>query len=175
MPRQALNREVHSSDIPIEQKRDIERSPQEERAEGDISIANPDTLRAEYLDELKFMEEPVTIRIEPSSEENAAQFVLLCCNGKGCEVQLNGKWREFPGGWIPVGERLTIKRKYLEVLARAKIDRIETVMPEMGAPEAQMSVNRFKRFTRQANGFSVIKDENPRGAAWLDDVIRRNM
>lgn len=175
MPRQALKKEIHSSDLPIDQKRDIQHSPADERAEGDIAVADPALLKQEYLAELAFMEEPVTIRIAPGSEENAPQHILLCCNGKGCEVLLNGKWREFPGGWIPVNEELTIKRKYLEVLARAKIDRIETVKPEMGASDAEMAVNKIRRFTRPSNAFSVLEDKNPRGAAWLTEVIRRNM
>ncbi|MDE2020867.1 MAG: hypothetical protein KGJ13_11075 [Patescibacteria group bacterium] len=176
MPRQALNKELHSSDMPIEQKRDIRTSPQEERAKGDIAVADKDLLRKEYLDELKFMEEPVTIRIEPSAEENAAQSVLIACNGKGCEVMINDKWREFPGGWVPVGEVLTIKRKYLEVLARSKIDRIETVVPEIGASDAELHMGgKQRRFTRQSNAFSVLMDKNPRGPAWLSEVVRRNM
>lgn len=171
MPRTALN----SADLAIEQKRDIENSPEEERAEGDITIADEAMLKADYLAELAFMEEPVTIRIEPGSDENAPQHILLACNGKGCEVMLGGRWREMPGGWIPVGQQMTIKRKYLEVLARSKVDRIETVMPEMGAPDAQMSNNRIRRFTRQSNAFSVLEDKSPRGAAWLTEVVRRNM
>lgn len=176
MPRHALNKEAHSSDTKIEQKREITNSPAEERAEGDISVADEAVLNKNYLDELAFNEEPVTIRIEPGSEEHAPQHVMLCANGKGCEVLLNGKWRSFPGGWIPVGQVLTIKRKYLEVLARSKIDRIETVLPEPGSAEDKAgSGGTTKRFTRQSNAFSVLKDENPRGAAWLSDIIRRNM
>lgn len=176
MGRQALkNAENHSSDTAIDQKRDIEHSPAEERAEGDIVVANPETLKKAYADELAFMEEPVTIRIEPGSDENAPQHILLACNGKGCEVWIGGRWREMPGGWVPVGQQMTIKRKYLEVLARSKIDRIETVMPEMGAPEAEMGNNRIRRFTRQSNSFSVVSDKNARGADWLSEVIRRNM
>lgn len=176
MARQSLNKETHSSDTKIEQKREISKSPSDERDAGDIAVADSALFDKEYFDELAFNEEPVSIRIEPGSEEHAAQHVMLCCNGKGCEVYLNGRWRSFPGGWIPVGQVLTIKRKYVEVLARSKIDRIETVLPEPGSAEDKGgSGGSVKRFTRQSNSFSVLKDENPRGAAWLNEIIRRNM
>jgi hypothetical protein len=152
MPRQAIRKEIHSSETPIEQKRDVVKDPQAHRDEGDIVKGNPDALKKDYLDRLAFMEEAVTIRIEPGAEENAPQHVMLCVNGRGCEVLLNGKWKSFPGGWIPIGKVLTIKRKYVEVLARSKIDRIETIVPEPGSAEDKAgSGGRVKRFTRQSH------------------------
>lgn len=178
MPRTALNRkEVHSADMPIEQKRDIaaDASPAKEREIGDISIADPSVMHKDYLDELAFMEEPVTIRIERGSEEHAPQHVPLWCNGRGCELMINGKWVS-TSGWIPVDQELTVKRKYLEVLARAKIDKIETIVPEIGDGDAELkSGAKIRRATRQANSFSVIEDKNPRGHAWLTEIKRRNM
>jgi 5,10-methenyltetrahydrofolate synthetase len=38
-----------------------------------------------------------------------------------------------------VGETITIKRKYLEVLARSKIDRIETTLNQIGAQMSAFS------------------------------------
>lgn len=176
MPRQSLKKEVHSADLPIEQQRDIKNSPDQERDEGDIILVDPAVATKAYQDELAFMEEPVTIRIEPGSEEHAPMAVMLACNGKGCEVLIKGRWREYPGGWVPVGEVLTIKRKYLEILARSKITKIETVLPEPGSEEDKSgSGGRVKRITRQSNSFSVLKDESPRGNAWLTEIMRRNM
>jgi hypothetical protein len=174
MPRQALKRETHSDDTKIEQPRQIQN--QAEREEGEIILVDQSALKKEHAERLAFMEEPVTIRIEPGSEENAPQYVMLCVNGRGCEYLINGKWKTAVHGWISIGEVITIKRKYLEVLARSKIDRIETIVPEMGASEADLREGgKIRRFTRQNNAFSVLEDKNPRGAAWLTSVIRRNL
>lgn len=163
MGRQAL----HTSDIKIEQKDDIS-DRREDRA--------PEIVRAEqlpqkdYLDELAFNEEPVTIRLEPSAEKNAAAAVPFWVNGKGCEIFENGQWREII--YVPVGRVFTTKRKYVAVMAAAKYDTISTVHGEAGSSD--VIENRINRFTSAVAAFSVIEDKNPRGAAWLSELRRRN-
>src|SRR4051812_48246014 len=115
MGRQAVNATVHTDDIKIDQK-----SPLVEGADRAPEIVVADKpITNDYADALAFFEEPVTIIINPSTEKNAARHVPVWVNGKGCEVwnnQING-WFEM--AYIPVGQPLTIKRKYLEVLVRA--------------------------------------------------------
>lgn len=177
MGRKALQRETHSSETNIDQLSDLKPLAVAQREEGDIIRGDTGVHTKAYQDEMAFMEEPVTIRIEPGSEENSPTAMMLCVNGRGCECLMpSGKWRSYPGGWIPIGEILTIKRKYLEVLARSKIDRIETIVPDIGASEADLRAgSKIRRFTRQAHSFSVIKDANPRGADWLTSIIKRNL
>lgn len=164
MPRQ----ELHSSDIKIDQKPDLvgdilDRAPEVVRA--DASMANKD-----YLDELAFNDEPVTIRLEPNSGENAPTTIPIWVNGKGCEIYENGRWIEC--AYIPIGRVIVVKRKYLEVLVRAKLD---TVRTDIDNPESENPGNRIKRFTSAVSSFSIIEDRNPCGGAWLTELRRRNM
>jgi hypothetical protein len=160
-------RELKSDDTTIEQRR----MPADaaERDEGYVILVDPSVASEDYQAELAFNEEPVTIRLEPSSDENAIARFVVYVNGKGAEVFRNGRWYEI--AWLPVGEVITIKRKYLEVIARTKIDKIRT--PPMDA-RGEHPDNRPTRFTSAVHSFSVIEDRNPRGAAWLTELLRRN-
>jgi len=161
--------EIHSSDVPIEQKAPIA-DTKKYAEEGDVILADSSIPNKEWLDELAFNEEPVTIRIEPSAEKHAATAHPIWVNGKGAEVFQNGQWQEI--GYLPTGRVLTIKRKCVAVLAGAKFDRIST---EITDPEGERPNNQIRRFTSASVAFSVLKDENPKGGAWLTDLIRRNM
>lgn len=158
-------REQHSADTPIDQKRVIT----DGRPEGDnVVVANMDGLDAKMLAELSFMEEPVTIRIEPSTAENAPPAIDCWVNGRGAEALINGKWMVL--GWLPVAIPVTTKRKYLEVLAKSKRDRIETKVVKL--PDSER--NEIERATMSVAPFSVIKDANPEGAEWLTRLLQRN-
>lgn len=161
MPRHAL----HSEDIKIEQKPDIDGDVIERKPE----IVRADKIDTDYADALSFAEEPVKIRLEPSTDKNAATFFPIWVNGKGCEVFLNGAWREM--AYLPVGQTLTIKRKYLAVIVGSKIDTVHT---EIRQPESETPHNVVQRYTSAVHAFSVIEDNNPRGAEWLTELRRRN-
>lgn len=170
MPRESIayaSREAHTDDMPIDQRPMPANAA--ERGEGDVIEVDPHLANADYLAALAFMEEPVTIRLEPSSDPNAISRFVVWVNGKGAEVFQNGRWNEI--AWLPIGEVITIKRKYLEVIVRAKIDTIRT--PDMEALTDRPD-NRARRHTSSVNTFSVIRDESPRGAAWLTEMMRRN-
>jgi len=66
--------EFHSSDVKIEQKPDIVATSHKDR-ETDIIKADKHQFSKEYLDELAFNEEPVTIRLEPGSTASPARFI----------------------------------------------------------------------------------------------------
>ena len=115
---------------------------------------NEEIIVLEYLDELQFMEEKVTIRIEPSADRYAPRFV---------DVAVNGRIE-----WLEVGKPIGVARKYIEVLARAKSDTFITIAPNTND---ENPVNLISRNTSQKYPFSVIKDPNPRGYQWLTTVL----
>lgn len=160
-------REIHTADIKIEQKAPI---VDHTTYDGDVVIADDDITNKEWIDELAFNEEPVTIRIEPSAEKHAANAYPVWVNGKGAEVFQRGKWMEI--GYLPVGRTLIVKRKYIAVLAAAKFDRIATEVEEVLNDNP---INKVNRFTSASVAFSVLEDANPKGRAWLTELIRRNM
>jgi hypothetical protein len=123
-----------------------------------------------YLDELAFMEEAVTVRLEPSSDKNAAMAFPIWVNGKPAEVFQNNRWDEI--GYLPVGRVLVVKRKVLEVIIRAKVDTVHTEIREM---DSERPNNVVQRFTSPVHSFSIIEDRNPRGAAWVTELRRRNL
>lgn len=159
-------KELHSDSVTIEQKPSI---PDHTQYEGDIVLVDK-PVNKDWTDALAFNEEPVTIRIEPSAEKHAASAHPVWVNGKGAEVFQNGRWDEI--GYLPVGLVLITKRKYVAVLASAKFDNISTEVVEQVNENPN---NTIKRLTSRTVSFSVLEDKNPKGAAWLTEMIRRNM
>jgi hypothetical protein len=159
-------RELHTSELPIGQSPAID-LPDNGPIDHEQVIVPVDTpLVDSYLVGLKFAEEPVTIRISMSSEKYAPKVVDCWCNGIGAEVMMNGRWQQL--GWIPVGREVTVKRKYVEILARSKIDNITTDTDDPGVENPQ---NRIERSTSAKVPFSVLKDDNPMGHAWLTRLM----
>jgi hypothetical protein len=159
--------ELHSDQLPKTEQMPPIADPS--AYDGDVVIGEK-IGNADYLDELAFMEEPVTIRIEPSSDKNAAGAFPVWCNGRGSEILLNGQWRECT--YLPVGQVLTVKRKYLEIIVRAKIDTIHTKILEVESERPNNSINRY---TSPTTSFSILEDRNPRGPAWVSELRRRNL
>ena len=164
VPTRKTRGELHVGDTKIEQKADV---VSVEDHQQDVIVADQN-LNLDYLAELNFNEEPVTIRLEPSSEKFASRWIPCWVNGKGAEVLINGKWVEF--GYLPVSKPLTIKRKYVEVLLRSKRDAIETNVVERDNEDPQ---NIVQRSTTSTALFSVIEDRNPKGAEWATELRRR--
>ena len=122
-----------------------------------IDIPEPaDTFHMKEWNELEmFMNEKVVVEIAAGSEKNCEQVFELRC----------GNVNQF----IVRGERQTIKRKFLELLARAKPDSIST--PEY----IDGSGNRATRIVKNSAlryPFQVIFDPNPRGRTWLDQILK---
>ena len=157
-------RELHMGDVKIEQKASIASI---EDHKPDIILAEHET-SLDYLGDLAFNEEPVTIRLEPTAEKYASRWIPCWVNGKGAEVFVNGRWVEF--GYLPVAQPLTIKRKYVEVLIRSKRDTIQTAVIERDNEDPQ---NMIDRSTSATALFSVLEDRNPKGAAWATELRRR--
>jgi hypothetical protein len=158
---------LHSDTLPkVEQKPPIVDTAS---YDGDV-ILTERTHEQDYLDELAFMSEPVTIRIEPSSDKNAAGAFPCWCNGKAAEVFQNGRWDEI--GYLPVGRVLIVRRSILEIIIRAKVDTLQT---QIIGQDSERPNNVVSRFTSPVHSFSIIEDSNPRGPAWVAELRRRNL
>ena len=156
------------NDIKIDQAPDIT-----DDSHPSIIVKAEKTTSRAYLDELAFMEEPVTIRLEPSSEKNAPAWFPASVNGEGAEVlQPDGRWMHMVEGFLPVGRKLTTKRKYVEVLLRAKIDTIN-IQNTSGYDVDHGMANRIQRSTSPVHGISIIEDRNPRAQGWYEELRRR--
>ena len=150
-------REVHTGNMDVGQQPTIVipglNEPLVREPEAIAAVDTP--LQSDYYKELAFMEEPVTIRLEKSSEKNAPMRV---------DVHVQGRTE-----WIPVGMPFTVARKYVEVLARAKPIDIQT---EHDSPQSgQDPQNRIIRNTRTLHPFSVVRDDNPKGFDWLTRIM----
>lgn len=169
MPRHAVNREIHTSDIKINQKPAISDDPSLRDSEIIVAEQMPNK---DWADEMAFNEELVKIRISRSTEKNAPGSYPFWVNGKGCEVLMNGRWVEMI--YIPVNQVVTTKRKYLAVMASAKFDNVTT---DVGNPGDGGDVvkNRVVRETSASVALSVIEDLNPRGADWFIGLTRQQL
>ena len=163
-----MARELHSDTLPkTEQMPPITDTA---AYSGDIVLGEKIGGDTAYLDELAFMAEPVVIRLEPSSDANAATSFPVWVNGKRAEVFQNGRWDEI--GYLPVGRVLTVRRSALEVIIRAKVD---TVMTKVLDEQSERPNNVVQRFTSPVHSFSILDDHNPRGPAWVSELRRRNL
>lgn len=167
MGRQAL----HSDTVKIDQKAPIIGDKKLDSNERDSEIVLVDhDLDTDYADALAFSEEPVKIILNPSAEKNAPTSFPVWVNGKGAEVFQNGRWDEI--AYLPVGRPLVIKRKYLEVIIRSKLDAVTTAHDDA---TVERPLNRINRATSAVHSYSILEDNNPRGSAWAQEMIRRNM
>lgn len=151
VPVHAPAREVHSEDLPKRHIPVIDTASTERDTEI-IRLPEPNP-KQDYLDELAFMEEPVTIVLARPAEKHAPQAHCFRVNGEAC--------------WIPVGRRVTIKRKFVEVIARAQPYSVETEV-------IQHEKHEENKIIRTASGrypFSVLRDDNPRGFDWLSKLL----
>lgn len=101
----------------------------------------------------QFMNEMVTVLVHSSTDENQSPHVILNCNGVN-QVVVRG---------IPT----KIRRKYLEILARMKETKYTQVTPNPAAPD----VSEMRARHGLAYPFELVDDGNPRGRAWLQNVL----
>ncbi len=163
-------KEVHTSDFELGQPGDLS-------ARADQPFVRPDTatirridgvdteLSPDYLAELAFLEEPVTVMFQPPTHEFGAQFVDCFVQGKGIEAMLNDKWYETKQ--VPVNIPVVVKRKYLGVLAGAKEMRVRAEYDEVPGKDP---INHLRRSFILKHPFSVIKDTE-KGHEWLRNLL----
>ena len=119
----------------------------------EIVVAGRDGLDNSYAAELAFLEEKVDVMVHESTDPNAEPIV---------QTAVNGINQFFPRGHV-----VTCKRKFVEVLARAKVTSFQTkVIHEDGNV-----YNRLNKQTGLRYPFSVVRDDNPKGPTWLKGVL----
>lgn len=100
-----------------------------------------------------FMNEHVTIMVHSTTDENQPPQVIVNCNGMNQPII-----RGYP---------TTIKRKYVEILARMKETKYNQVTRNPAAPDQIEMVARHGL----SYPFDLVEDKNPRGRAWLNNVM----
>jgi hypothetical protein len=100
-----------------------------------------------------FMNEMVEVMVHSSTDENQAPHVILNCNGTNQPI-LRG---------VPT----RVRRKYVEILARMKETKYSQVTRNPAAPDQIDMIARHGL----AYPFEMLSDENPRGRAWLQNVL----
>lgn len=105
------------------------------------------------LDLEAFMNEPVTIIVNPATDPDEPRLVQVGVNGVN--------------QFLARGEPITVKRKYVEVLARAKRTNFTQTLDErLGEGMNHLKAMHLLRFP-----FSVIEDRNSNGGPWLRGVL----
>lgn len=152
-------KEIHSPELPITQPPVITAEPGERDPE--VIVATDAVFTGGYAAELAFMEEPVRILLHRGREKFAPPMYDFSIDGRAI--------------WIRVDTPTTIKRKYLEVIARSQPFEVETdVNTNEHMGEQAVVQNLIKRHQSARYPFTVIEDKNPRGAAWLAKVMRES-
>lgn len=127
---------------------------------GDPELDKPDIQvidgprASEKAEELAFMEEPVTVMVLESQNEFDHAIVTIGVNGRNQNFVR--------------GQPITVKRKYVEGLARAKPVgyRNEEYTMEDGTRSFRYPKRTGLRFP-----FQIVRDDNPRGADWLRKIL----
>ncbi|SDZ53262.1 MULTISPECIES: hypothetical protein [Delftia] len=123
-----------------------------EIGQGDVEVVDK-PLPEGALELEAFMNEPVTVMVYESTDENDMDMVLVGVNGVS--------------QYFRRGTPQTVKRKFVERLARAKrTDFDQKIDARMGE-----AMNNLRQRHGLRYPFTVVEDRNPRGGAWLKGVL----
>lgn len=100
-----------------------------------------------------FMNELVEVLVHSSTDENQSPHVILNCNGTNQPIMR--------------GVPTKVRRKYVEILARMKETKYSQVTRNPAAPDQIDMIARHGL----AYPFELLNDNNPRGRAWLQNVL----
>ena len=103
-----------------------------------------------------FMEDELLVMLTSTGADGEAPFVHVGVNGV---TKL-----------LPREQPIMLKRKFVEVLARAQPMNVSTDSGE--SPGDQITFNNVNRSLSSLCSFSVLEDKNPRGREWLTRVMR---
>lgn len=162
-------KEIDSRDLQSPVKRTVTLPGVEETLEHSHVVKVDSELNDKALKAEEFLNEPVTILINRSMEKNFAPRCtdLIAINGIWAEVLVNGNWVRM--GYLPRGKAITVKRKYVEVLARARYDSFQT---EVLQPVNEDPINNVNSIANYTLPFQMIKDEHqPEGQEWLEKLL----
>jgi hypothetical protein len=136
-------------DMPIEGDIDKMRRPDQRYESVDIDIvANMD-----HAEQMAFLEELVCINIAETSEEGAENPVPLWVNGRGVAILR--------------GQDTVLKRKYVELLLRAKPEGIKTKLKRNGEGDVKNLIEKTRALKYP---FAIVRDDNPKGLAWARKI-----
>lgn len=152
------SKEISSQDMQVGQDRSLDMPMTGSLADmlrTDLQVETVDGPSiGDYAKQLAFNEELVDVVVHESTNPNEQMLVDLYCNGT-------------PQRFIR-GQVQTVKRKYVEILARAR----QTSMKTTVAVNGDETVNRIDKHTAVRYPFSVVADRNPNGHAWLKQVLQ---
>lgn len=162
-----ISRRSHSEDLNTPAERDVQfvnRGGQIERKDQSLIEAEPVHGSNDLAAHLAFLEEKVTVILSEGNNKQSEPYVYLAVNGEGAG----------PKGieYVPRGVEVTIKRKFLSVLATARHVRYKSV----DYTEADGTLNTTqKAMSNDQYPFSVVND-SAKGHAWLKALrqSRRN-
>lgn len=100
-----------------------------------------------------FMNEFVVVHVHATTDENQAPHVIVNCNGVNQPIIR--------------GVDTRVRRKYVEILARMKETKYTQQTRNPAAPDQIDMIAR----SGLSYPFDVISDANPRGRAWLQNVM----
>lgn len=164
--------EVDSGNLATQQRPNVDLMTADLDRE-DIVQAEDDipALKKNYMADLKFNEDPVTIRITSHSKDGFAQkHIESWVNGKGAEVLTNGKFISV--AYLPVNTNLTTKRKYVEQLMTSMPVNVKT-RHDKGDVDQPRNWVEFE--SAASYSISIIRDDSPAGSDWAESIMyRRN-
>lgn len=130
---------------------------------GELMLLDGIEVDQAYLDELAFNEEWLEILINPSTHKNAANIFENWSNGVGAEMLINGK--PIVVRDLPVGEPITVKRKIVEQIIRARVTEIRTIYESTNVENPR---NAIGRTDSRVHSFSVLHDPSgTKGHEWM--------
>lgn len=177
---QSPRKEVQSADFQIGQHKPISDStPRDDvgreksdgnrlfgrrlQEKGELILLDGYEVTSEYLEELAFNEDWLTIFINPSSHKNAASIFENWCNGQGAEMLVNGQVLIIRD--LPVGRPITVRRKIVAHIIRARVVNVQTIHENA---TVDFPRNELIRTSSHVHSFSVLRDPSPKGMAWLE-------
>jgi hypothetical protein len=128
-------------------------SPEKVDAEPKIAVAS--NVDSEWVANMEFMREKITVRVDEAEDENAEKVVTVWNNGDPMH--------------FPRGKEVTCERRFVETLMRAKPTKYsqKAVLDDLGKVGAYAEIpHRALRYH-----FSVVEDKNPLGRQWLKVVL----
>lgn len=120
----------------------------------DVQLVAESDLAATAASEA-FMHEILEIMVFPTTDITAAPYATVSVNGQTAVV--------------PRNQPVKLPRKHVEVLARMKETRVTQDMTPNR--DGEITTAALRGATGLAYPFSVLKDPNPKGAAWLANVL----
>lgn len=150
-------KELHSDDVKIEKGEQI--LPAAPAQDGtlfvDQTLDHEPVMDPKSLDQEAFMQEMVEIQMSDAMDENDPQWV---------EVTVNGKYVR-----IPRGGCMRIPRTHVAVLAQAK--QLRVLQDKVTNPDGAAGF-RERVVVKLSYPFSVTHDPNPKGPAWLRQLLQ---